>query len=166
MVIENISEKYAFCMATHKDIPELVRMRLKLQEHMEQVNNFILRYKDNWKNGLPLLYEKLLNNSNVIIIKTITKEDDVVVGMIVGTINEHPHFTIEKSVKIDDVWVDNEHRQKGICSQMLSDLLNRFSEQGIEHFTLNYVVNNLEAEQTWRALGFTPIIINSVVKII
>jgi predicted GNAT family acetyltransferase len=88
------------------------------------------------------------------------------VGMIVGTINEHPHFTIEKSVKIDDVWVDNEHRQKGICSQMLSDLLNRFSEQGIEHFTLNYVVNNLEAEQTWRALGFTPIIINSVVKII
>lgn len=85
---EIISEKYVFCTATHKDIPELVRMRLKLQEHMEQANNLILRYKDEWRNELPLLYKKLLNNSNVIIIKAITKEDHGVVGMMVGCINE------------------------------------------------------------------------------
>jgi hypothetical protein len=53
MVIENISEKYAFCMATHKDIPELVRMRLKLQEHMEQVNNLYYGTRTIGKMGYP-----------------------------------------------------------------------------------------------------------------
>lgn len=162
MGTEKSGEEYSVCTATQKDIPELVRMRLKLQEHMEKANSLILRYKDEWKHQLPLLYNKLLNDSNVIIIKVITKKEDEVVGMMVGTINEHPQFT--KSVKLDDVWVDTEHRQKSICSRMLLELQNRFTKKGVKHFTLNYVVNNIEAEQTWRAMGFTPIITNCVAK--
>jgi len=161
---ENVSEKYSIRTAIQRDIPELIRMRLKLQEHMEHVNNLILRYKDDWKNDLPFIYNKLLNDPNVIILIAVTKQDNEIVGMMVGTIHEHHQFTIEKSVKIDDVWVEAEHRQRGICSQILSDLHNRFTEQGIEHFTLNYVVNNLEAEQTWQRLGFIPTIINCVAK--
>ena len=57
------------------------------------------------------------------------------------------------------------HRQHGICSKMLLDLLNRLRAKGIKHITLNYVVNNTEAERTWRALGFTPIITSCVAKI-
>jgi hypothetical protein len=48
---------------------------------------------------------------------------------------------------------------------MLSCLFNRFEDKGIEHFTLNFVVNNSEAEQAWQALGFTPTIVNCAVKI-
>lgn len=162
---ENFQEKFSICLATQEDIPELVGMRLKLQEHMEQVNSLILRYTDEWRNELPTLYKELLNNTNVMVLKAVSKQDDEVVGMMVGTIQEHSHFTIERSAKIDDVWVENQHRKKGICSQMLSYLLDRLTEKGIEHFTLNFVVNNIEAEQTWRALGFTPTITNCVAKI-
>jgi ribosomal protein S18 acetylase RimI-like enzyme len=139
-------------------------MRINLQDHMERVNRLILRYKDEWRNDLPLLYKRLLNDSNVIIVKAVATKKNEVVGMMVGTIQEHPRFTIERSVKIDDVWVDTDHRQRGICSQLLSHLQERIAENGIKHFTLNYVVNNNEAEQTWRALGFTPIITNCAAK--
>lgn len=50
MGTENVSEKYSIRTAIQKDIPELIRMRLKLQEHMEHVNNLILHYKDDCKN--------------------------------------------------------------------------------------------------------------------
>lgn len=161
---EDFQEKYSICTATQEDIPKLVGMRLKLQEHMERANNLILQYTDEWRYELPLLYKDLLKNSNVVILKAVSKQVDEVVGMMVGTIHEHSHFTIEKSAKIDDVWVDNEHRKKGICSQMLLYLRDRLTEKGIEHLTLNFVVNNIEAERAWRALGFTPTIMNCVAK--
>jgi len=110
---ENMTGEYSVCTATQQDIRDLVRMRLQLQEHMEQVNGLILRYSNDWKRELPLLYNKLLNDLNVVIIKAITEKDNEIVGMMVGTIIEHPCFTIVRSVKIDDVWVDTEHRQKG-----------------------------------------------------
>lgn len=161
---ENITREYSVCTATQQDIRDLVRMRLLLQEHMEQVNGLIMRYGNAWKKDLPFLYNKLLDDLNVVIIKAITEKDNKIVGMMVGTIIEHPYFTIVRSVKIDDVWVDAEYRQKGICSLMLTDLHKGFAEKGIRDFTLNYVVNNNEAEQTWRALGFIPTITNCVVK--
>lgn len=159
---ENIIEEYFVCSAIHEDIPELVRMKLGLQEHMEKANSLILRYTEEWKRGLSATFGKLLNDSNVTVIKAVTNKDKKTVGMMVGTVNEHPQFTIERSGKIDDVWVDIDHRNKGLASQMLSDLLSRFTEKGIKHITLNYVVNNIEAEQTWRALGFNPAITNCV----
>lgn len=161
---EKITGEYLVCTAAKQDIRELVRMRLLLQEHMEQVNALILRYNSDWKNELPLFYNKLLDDLNVLILKAITEKDHEIVGMMVGVIVEHPNFTIERSVKIDDVWVDTEHRKKGVCSLLLTDLRNRFAEKGIKNFTLNYVVNNREAEQTWRALGFVPTITNCVAK--
>lgn len=163
--MNSFGEKYLINFATKEDIPHLVRMRISLQEHMEQTNSLILRYTDKWRNELPSLFKELLNNSNVLVIKAVSKRDSEVVGMMVGTINEHLQFTIQRSVKIDDVWVDENHRQQGICSKMLSNLLNRLTKKQITHFTLNYVANNIEAEQTWRALGFTPTIMTSVAKI-
>jgi len=161
---ENITEEYSIRTAVQSDIPNIVSMRLKLQEHMEQANDLILRYKDEWKNNLPDLYTDFLRNSNAVIMVAETKHGNKIVGMMAGTINEHFHFTVEKSVKIDDVWVEVEHRKKGICSQILAELLKYFSGQGIEYFTLNYVLNNFEAENTWRKLGFIPTIVNSVAK--
>lgn len=126
---ENFREKYLICAATQEDIPKLVGMRLKLQKHMEQANSLILRYTDEWRNELPSLYNELLKNSDVVVLKAASKQDGEVIGMMVGTIHEHSHFTMEKSAKINDVWVDNEYRQKGICSQMLSYLLDRLTEK-------------------------------------
>lgn len=164
--MENFEQKYSINTVTEADIPHLVRMRLCLQEHMEQANSLILRYTDKWRNKLPLLFKEMLNNPNVVVVKAVSKQDSEIVGMMVGTISEHQQFTIQRSAKIDDVWVDKNHRQQGICSKMLSGLLNRLTEKGIEYFTLNYVVNNIEAERTWQALGFTPTIMNCVTKII
>ena len=163
--MKSLGENYSIDTAAEEDIPHLVRMRLDLQEHMEQANRLILRYTDQWRNELPSLFKELLSDSNVIVLKAVSKKNSEIIGMMVGTINDHQQFTMQRSAKIDDVWVDESHRQHGICSKMLLDLLNRLRAKGIKHITLNYVVNNTEAERTWRALGFTPIITSCVAKI-
>jgi hypothetical protein len=108
--IEKFQEQYSICTATLEDIPELVGMRLKLQDDMEKANTLILRYTDEWRNELPSIYKELLDDSHVVILKADSKQDDDVIGMMVGTIYEHSHFIIDRSAKIDDVWVDNKHR--------------------------------------------------------
>ena len=76
--------------------------------------------------------------------------------MAIAGVQTHNHFAIEKSVKIDDVWVEQELRRKNICRRLFSQIVAHYKE--INLFVLNYVDNNIEAEKTWKQLGFKPVI--------
>ena len=54
--------KIAIRNAEMGDIPKLVEFRIKLQEHMENANDLILRYNDRWKATLHEFYKKKIND--------------------------------------------------------------------------------------------------------
>ncbi|MHB8074718.1 GNAT family N-acetyltransferase [Desulfosporosinus fructosivorans] len=165
MIETELLPKYSIRKATKDDIPVLVRMRLMLQLHMETVNGRILKHNETWKNGLPRFYSDLVDNSNSLGLLVLDNEKEQAVGMTIGQLIEDRDMEIQRYVKINDVWVEEDYRRKGICSLVVNKLMEFYKERGIKTFTLNYVINNLEAESTWKVLGFEPIIKSCVAKI-
>ncbi|TGE37248.1 GNAT family N-acetyltransferase [Desulfosporosinus fructosivorans] len=151
--------------ATKDDVPVLVRMRLMLQLHMETANERILKHNETWKVGLPQFYSDLIGNSNSLGLLVFDNEKGQAVGMTIGQLIEDREMEVQRYVKINDVWVDEDYRRKGVCSLMVNKLIELYKERGINTFTLNYVIDNLEAEATWRALEFEPIIKSCVATI-
>jgi len=156
---------YIIRKATKDDISVLVRMRLMLQIHMETVNKQILKHNETWEMGLPCFYCDLIDNSNSLVLLAFDKEKEQAVGMTIGQLIEDMNMGIQRYVKINDVWVEENYRRKGICSLIVNMLMGFYKEKGIITFTLNYVIKNLEAESTWKALGFEPIINSCVATI-
>jgi len=143
--------------AESNDLVRMVEFRIKLQDHMEKVNKWILRFKEGWKDGLSDSYKKKIKDQNSLVLIAEMKPNDPV-GMAIATIQEHPNFTIENSVKIDDVWVEEEFRRNNICKKLLTKIIEYYQAKGIKLFSLNYVENNIEAEKVWKRLGFNPAI--------
>jgi len=146
--------------ATEEDIPFLVRMRLMLQQHMESANPHILRNNEAWRNRLPNMYHEQIDDFNALVLMTVGEDNGQAAGMAVAQLVKEPYMEVERFVKINDVWVDEAYRRKSICSAMLKVIMEHYKDRGISTFTLNYVKNNLEAESTWNAVGFKPIIRN------
>ena len=165
MIDTELLPNYIIRKATKDDISVLVRMRLMLQIHMETVNKQILKHNETWEMGLPRFYSDLIDNSNSLVLLAFDKEKEQAVGMTIGQLIEDMNMGIQRYVKINDVWVEENYRRKGICSLIVNMLMGFYKEKGIITFTLNYVIKNLEAEGTWKALGFEPIINSCVATI-
>ena len=165
MLETELLPQYFIRRATKDDIPALVRMRLMLQNHMETANERILKHNETWGNGLPRFYSDLIDNSNSLGLLVFDNENRQAVGMTIGQLIEDRDLEVQRYVKINDVWVEEDYRRKGVCSLMVNKLMQIYKERGINTFTLNYVINNLEAESTWKALGFETIIRSCVATI-
>lgn len=144
--------------AEMEDIPTLVKFRIQLQTHMEEDNDIIFRFKNNWKDSLLNFYKTKINEKSSLVI--VAQVNKVIIGMAVATETSHDDFKISKSVKIDDVWVEKEFRLNGICRKLITNIFEHFRD--IKSFGLNYVNSNIEAAKVWKKLGFIPAIQYSV----
>ena len=160
MFDSSLSSGYFVRSATEQDVSFLVRMRLMLQQHMESANPDILRHNVAWRNRLPNMYREQIGDFDTLVLMTIDEDSGQAVGMAVSQLIQDPYMEVGRFVKINDVWVDEAYRRKGICSAMLNVIMEHYKDRGISTFTLNYVINNLEAESAWHAVGFKPIIRN------
>ena len=165
MVGTELLPKYLVRKAKKDDIPVLVRMRLMLQLHMETADERILKHNETWKMGLTRFYNDLLDNPNSLGLLVIDNEKGLAVGMAIGELIEDNYMEVLRYVKINDVWIEDDCRRMGICSLTINKLMEFYKERGINTFTLNYVMKNLEAESTWKALGFKPIINSCIATI-
>lgn len=164
MIDTALRTNYIIRKATKDDIPVLVRMRLMLQLHMETVNRQLLKHNETWEMGLPRFYNDLIGNSNSLVLLAFDHEKGKAVGMTISQLIEDRNMEDLWYVKINDVWVEEDYRRKGLCSLMVNKLKEFYKEIGIKTFILNYVLNNLEAENTWKALGFEPIIKSCIMR--
>ena len=60
MIDLEVQPNFIIRKVTKDDIPALVQMRLRLQIHMETVNEQILKHNITWEMGLPRFYSELL----------------------------------------------------------------------------------------------------------
>ncbi len=85
------------------------------------------------------------------------------IGMGLGRI--HDHYTPAGSGRIDDVWIDPRFRRRGLCRQLLARWVEFFTSNGIEAMVLDFAEGNAESVETWRALGFRPVLTTAVTRI-
>ncbi|KTD74952.1 GNAT family N-acetyltransferase [Legionella waltersii] len=71
-------------------------------------------------------------------------------GHALGVINA---FTAFAEIYVDDIWVDRNHRSKGLGRQLLIALENHFKGQGFNN--INLVTSAFQAPEFYRKCGFT-----------
>ena len=157
-------EHFSIRSATEKDIDSIVAMRLHLQEHLIASNSNVWQMSTERITGLPMFYKKTLEDRHCHLVIAEDVESGVILGMGLGRVDEHEEHVPNKSGKIDDIWVEPNHRQKGLCKKIVSELLAFFESNDIDMIVLNYVKGNLEAEAVWSRLGFHSVLTTATAK--
>lgn len=72
-----------------------------------------------------------------------------------------PFSKIKRAGEIVMCWVEPGLRNRGVASALVSEAEYWFTENGIRHIELNFIVGNTEAEAVWERLGYKPFRITS-----
>jgi ribosomal protein S18 acetylase RimI-like enzyme len=159
------SERYEIRPASIEDVGELVRMRLSLQKHMQDNNEALWKLSEKKIARFADFYRDQIKDERARLLVVQDKESRDIVGMGLGRIWQHDDYIPNTSGRIDDVWVEPDHRRKGLSVKIVAELLTFFSSNNIDCLTLDYAQGNLEAESVWRRLGFRTAIITATAKL-
>ncbi len=152
--------------AEQADVKLLVEMRKKLQEHMQNNYQELWGRSGSFIRNLDAYYQSKIRKPSAKIYIAFEKDDpEKIVGMALGKILLSDEYDPPRSGRIDDVWVEADHRRMGICEEMVRELVEFFRRNGVYDLVLEYAIYNREAEETWRKMGFHPSIIISTAKI-
>jgi ribosomal protein S18 acetylase RimI-like enzyme len=153
------NEKYHIREAKEADIKQIVEMRMELESYLDTCNPNIWHFEADQINSIAEKYKKIINENNHKVLVVVDEETGKIVGMATGKIIHHDMFMHKMTGKIDDVWIDTNHRHKGLCRRLIQKISAFFNQNGIKHLTLEYVSGNENAELVWRKMGFKPVII-------
>ena len=92
-------------------------------------------------------------------------QTETIVGYGHGMVSEHDEHIPAKSGTIANIWVEPDHRRRGLCKEMVSHLLRFFRSRDIESLVLNYIEGNAEARAVWSRLGFRTVMATSVATV-
>ena len=140
------------------DVTELRRMRLALQMHFIHANPHLLALSAQYASSLAAFYRDLLADPQVYVLVAQERQSIRRIGMMVGRIVRHEEFESTMWGQVDDVWVEPEYRQHGVCRALLARLLEFFEQARVEVLVLDYVKGNREAEGVWRRFGFQEVL--------
>ena len=149
--------------ASPDDAEALARMRLTLQEHMQSSNHYLLPMSHQTRANLATEYRRRLLDPNR---RIVVAEDQsgLLIGMAMGTVADRDDLDPPRCGRVDDVWVEPEYRRQGLGRQLMTHLLVFFESEAVKTLVLDYSVGNVEADRTWKALGFEPILTVGVTK--
>ena len=84
----------------------------------------------------------------------VAEEDEKIVGFITGEIlHKEEWYTVQLGT-INNLYVLEDYRHKGIGKQLMQTMMNSFREKGIETFELYAFSNNVDALKFYEKLGF------------
>lgn len=142
--------------ARASDKDELVRMRLRMQEHMEAANPGIWKITEEGRRRIwPEVEETLSNGEDRVLV---AEEEGIIVGFTHGRVVSRETYTPRTVGHIDTIYVEPAQRRRGVGSGLVRELCRYFRERGVDEVNLRYVLGNDEAEEFWRILSLTPVI--------
>lgn len=142
------------------DLDRLVELLLALQDHLEQANAGLWRMKDEARGSLrPQVANRLAAPGGSAVVAE--HETEGVVGVMFGRVVANNRYDPPLTGVVDQVFVRDDHRRRGVATQMMAALCRFFADQGVDDISLRYVAGNHEAAGLWQALGFAPRIITA-----
>lgn len=142
--------------AKASDRNKLLRMRLRMQEHMEAANTGIWRITEEGRRQIWPEVEETLNDEEDRVL--VAEEEGIIMGFAHGRVVSRETYTPRTVGHIDMIYVEPAQRRQGIGSGLVRELCGYFRERGVDEVNLRYVLGNEEAEEFWRFLGLTPVI--------
>ncbi len=156
-----MNDQYLIRPALENEVDALARMRMALQAHMMKSNPNLFDLSKKRISGLADNYLKELTKDTTRILVVCDNLTGGIIGMGMGRIYAHDEYVPDKSGRIDDIWIDPEHRRNGLCTAMIREFVDFFEAFAVGVIGLDWVAGNIEAEAFWPSLGFKPNILNS-----
>jgi GNAT superfamily N-acetyltransferase len=151
-------------MATHDvsirgiqqgDEKKLLEMMYALQSHLERSNPRIWRITDEGRRQILEQVKGAIRSDGKLLVAEIGGKT---VGFAAARVSKRADFKPATVGFIERVFMCEEHRRRGIATQLVHAICDYFTENGVEEVNLQYVRGNREAEGFWGSLGFTPVL--------
>lgn len=163
MFAQEDKDNLIFRTAVLEDIPQIIKLRLDLQNHMTDCD--LLPLSKNKDEVFNRFYHKQILSSEVKIFLALDKESQIAIGMIMAWIIRNPFLKTEHYGRIDDMYVTPEYRRKKVAKRLLILASEFFFKKGISDIILEYAIQNEEAVQFWSTIGFQPILSTARINI-
>ncbi len=137
--------------ATGKDLREMMELVKGMTDYHHKLDKYykpFSKYK-----GLEKYVKEQLKDKNV---KTLVAEEEgKIIGRIVGVIIKAPPYLAFKKIgNIDDTFIREKYRHRGIGEKLLKELLKWFGEKKIKHIELSVDARNEIGVRAWKKFGF------------
>ena len=146
--------------AAQADLNRLSELLLALQDHIEAANPDLWRLSPEARHNLKGQLAGRLRAGNSLALVA-EHEMDGVIGVVFGRIVLNKRYTPPRAGQIDQAFVRQDHRRRGVGARLLAELGRYFAEQGVDDISLRYTVGNPEATRFWQSLGFAPRIVTA-----
>ncbi len=88
----------------------------------------------------------------------VAAENDRIIGFANGSLGMgSPVFEDRRHGTINDLYVEESHRRRGIGTLLVNDLMNWFREEGVSRAQTGFYLGNPLAKAFWSKLGFKSV---------
>ncbi|MBD2302795.1 MULTISPECIES: GNAT family N-acetyltransferase [Nostocales] len=139
--------------AKPNDVPAILPMVAKICALHESWDNakygFVAHIEQHYEKWLMRMAQ---NERSVFLV---AEDDRQLVAFLISAIEQEiPIYRLQEYAFIYDLWVEPEHRQKGIARQMIMLCVERFEQMGIKQIRLDTAVENENARKLFASCGF------------
>ena len=150
--------EYRIRVATTEDVDELVRMQIALQRSMAHLGTNVLHLNRGSTARLYEYYERQIEDELARLLVAQNQPSQAVVGMGAGQIWLHTDYVPDRSGELVDLWIEPDHRRRGLARRIVNDLLGFFRAHRVAFLAVNFVRTNPLGEGLWKGLGFEPVL--------
>lgn len=83
--------------------------------------------------------------------------EDTIIGYVWGSIDKRPHHKLKKMGYIDELFIVQEYRKKGIAKQLLNELEAFFVNKGCDFIFTNTDWENKNAQSLYSSFGMNKV---------
>lgn len=143
--------------AEESDLPELKRMRVALDQLLEERDPKVWRLSQEMQNRLESFYaEVMAKETNRIFVATDNRDRPV--GMLMVRIIDNPNVNLRPFGRIDDAWVEPAHRRQGVMKALTRAATDFLVERSVPMVMLDWADKNIPSVHCWQTLGFEPLV--------
>ena len=150
------TRKYSVRRATPRDLPDLKRMRIALQDLLVGRDPRVWRLSQELIDTLEEFYAKIMEREGNRI-SVAAAPGGKAVGMLQARILDNPNMDPRPFGRIDDAWVDPEWRERGVMTGLTRAAAQFLADHRVSMVMLDWANNNPPSGTCWQKLGFEPL---------
>ncbi|MBM3331325.1 GNAT family N-acetyltransferase [candidate division WOR-3 bacterium] len=152
----NSKVNFSIRRAGTRDLPELKRMRIALQDLLMGRDPRVWRLSQELIDTLEEFYAKVMErDENRVFVAAAPGGKPV--GMLLARILDNPNLDPRPFGRIDDAWVDPEWRERGVMTGLTRAAAQFLATHRVSMVMLDWANNNPPSGTCWQKLGFEPL---------
>lgn len=150
------AQGYNIRRAEARDLPDLKRMRILLQDLLAGRDPRVWRLSEELTDTLEQFYAGMIEkDENRVLVAA--GPGGKPVGMLVVRILDNPNMVPRPFGRIDDAWVDPAWREQGIMCSLTRTAARFLADRQVTMVMLDWANSNPPSGICWQKLGFEPL---------